>query len=64
MERIWLKHYPPGVPHDVDLSQYAGRFGQLRFRYATDPLVDGPGAWVDNVTTRNVVVSVPDVSCQ
>ena len=23
MERIWLEHYPPGVPHDVDLSQYA-----------------------------------------
>ena len=22
MERIWLKHYPPGVPHDVDLTQY------------------------------------------
>ncbi len=23
MERIWLKHYPPGVPHDVDLTQYS-----------------------------------------
>ena len=23
MERIWLKHYPPGVPHDVDVSQYS-----------------------------------------
>src|SRR5499426_1223654 len=23
MERIWLKHYPPGVPSDIDLSQYA-----------------------------------------
>jgi len=23
MERIWLKHYPPGVPHDVDLAQYS-----------------------------------------
>ncbi|MEY2919094.1 MAG: hypothetical protein RL261_399 [Pseudomonadota bacterium] len=23
MERIWLEHYPPGVPHDVDLSQYS-----------------------------------------
>jgi long-chain acyl-CoA synthetase len=23
MERIWLKHYPAGVPHDVDLTQYA-----------------------------------------
>jgi long-chain acyl-CoA synthetase len=23
MERIWLKHYPSGVPHDVDVDQYA-----------------------------------------
>ena len=23
MDRIWLKHYPPGVPHDVDVSQYS-----------------------------------------
>jgi long-chain acyl-CoA synthetase len=23
MERIWLKHYPAGVPHDVDVSQYS-----------------------------------------
>jgi len=22
MERFWLKHYPAGVPHDVDLTQY------------------------------------------
>jgi long-chain acyl-CoA synthetase len=22
MERFWLKHYPPGVTHDVDVSQY------------------------------------------
>ena len=22
MERIWLKNYPPGVPHDIDTSQY------------------------------------------
>ena len=22
MERIWLKHYPPGVPADIDTSQY------------------------------------------
>lgn len=22
MERIWLKHYPPGVPHEIDLSGY------------------------------------------
>jgi long-chain acyl-CoA synthetase len=23
MERIWLQHYPPGVPHDVDVTQYS-----------------------------------------
>ena len=22
MERIWLKNYPPGVPHDIDTEQY------------------------------------------
>src|ERR1700733_12395562 len=22
MERIWLKHYPPGVPADIDAAQY------------------------------------------
>src|SRR5665213_3035728 len=22
MERIWLKHYPPGVPGEIDVSQY------------------------------------------
>ena len=22
MDRFWLKHYPPGVPADVDLTQY------------------------------------------
>mgnify|MGYP000022834562 FL=1 len=23
MERIWLKNYPPGVPHDIDPDQYS-----------------------------------------
>ena len=22
MDRFWLKHYPPDVPADVDLTQY------------------------------------------
>jgi len=22
MEKIWLKHYPPGVPHEIDTTQY------------------------------------------
>lgn len=50
--------------YDVNLAPYAGRTGQIRFRFGSDPLVDGPGAWVDNVTTSNVVVSVPDITCQ
>jgi long-chain acyl-CoA synthetase len=39
MERVWLKSYPPGVPADIDLAEYAslrdilerscGRFGDL-----------------------------------
>ena len=23
MERIWLKNYPPGVPHEIDPNQYS-----------------------------------------
>ncbi len=23
MDKIWLKSYPPGVPHDVDPEQYS-----------------------------------------
>ena len=23
MDRFWLKHYPAGVPHDVDVDQYS-----------------------------------------
>ena len=23
MERIWLKHYPAGVPADIDVTQYS-----------------------------------------
>ena len=23
MERFWLKHYPPGVPADIDADQYS-----------------------------------------
>ncbi len=40
MERFWLKHYPPGVPHDVDVTQYASLAGLLDDsfrRYAARP---------------------------
>jgi len=52
--------------YDADLSAYAGRKGQIRFRFGSDPLVEAQpaGAWVDNVTTSNIIVSVPDTSCQ
>jgi long-chain acyl-CoA synthetase len=29
MDRIWLKHYPPGVPHDVDVDQYSSLIALL-----------------------------------
>jgi long-chain acyl-CoA synthetase len=37
MERIWLKHYPPGVPADVDVTQYSSLvelMGEAFDRYA------------------------------
>ena len=52
--------------YDVSLAAYAGATGRIRFRFGSDPLVNPSpaGAWVDNVTTREVVVSVPDITCQ
>ena len=29
MERIWLKHYPEGVPADIDVSVYPSLVGLL-----------------------------------
>jgi long-chain acyl-CoA synthetase len=29
MERIWLKNYPPGVPADVDVTQYSSLVGLM-----------------------------------
>jgi hypothetical protein len=51
--------------YDVNLTPYAGRTAQLRFRFGSDPLVSPPpaGAWVDNVTAKDVVVSVADPAC-
>jgi long-chain acyl-CoA synthetase len=34
MERIWLKHYPPGVPTDIDPSQYASLVALLEESFA------------------------------
>jgi long-chain acyl-CoA synthetase len=34
MERIWLKQYPPGVPADIDTSQYASLVALLEESFA------------------------------
>ncbi|RIK97796.1 MAG: long-chain fatty acid--CoA ligase [Proteobacteria bacterium] len=34
MERIWLKHYPAGVPHDIDPTQYASLVDLLEESFA------------------------------
>src|SRR5690606_16749843 len=34
MERIWLKHYPEGVPHDIDVTQYASLVELLEESFA------------------------------
>ena len=40
MERIWLEHYPKGVPADVDIDEYASVrevFEEACRKYATRP---------------------------
>ena len=34
MERIWLKHYPPGVPAEIDTTQYASLVALLEESFA------------------------------
>jgi len=34
MERIWLKQYPPGVPADIDVSQYSSLVALLEESFA------------------------------
>ena len=34
MERIWLKHYPPGVSAEIDPSQYASLVAMLEESFA------------------------------
>jgi len=29
MERLWLRHYPPGVPADIDPSRYPSLVAML-----------------------------------
>jgi hypothetical protein len=51
--------------YDVNLAAFAGQVIQVRFRFSSDELVDATaaGAWIDNITTNNVIVSVPSVPC-
>jgi acyl-CoA synthetase (AMP-forming)/AMP-acid ligase II len=35
MERIWLKNYPPGVPHDIDPNQYNSLTDMLESAFRT-----------------------------
>jgi hypothetical protein len=44
-------------PESFDLSAYAGKQILLSFRYVTDPGVDGPGWWVDNVKVGGTLIS-------
>ena len=40
MERIWLKHYPPGVPSEIDVNEYASVrevFEESCRKFATRP---------------------------
>ena len=34
MERIWLKHYPAGVPADIDVTQYGSLVELLEESFA------------------------------
>ena len=50
MERIWLQHYPQGVPHDVNTSQYPSVAALLEDsfrRYASHPFSVCMDVWMD-----------------
>jgi long-chain acyl-CoA synthetase len=47
MDRIWLKHYPTGVPHEVDIAAYSSLtdiFMQSCARFADKPAFSSMGA--------------------
>ena len=35
MDRIWLKHYPSGVPADIDISRYGSLVAMFEESFAT-----------------------------
>lgn len=51
----------------ADLSQFAGYRGRIRFKFSGDDLLDYPvagGAWIDNVSAKSMIVSVPSAGCR
>ncbi|MDR2326017.1 MAG: AMP-binding protein [Acidovorax sp.] len=50
MERIWLQHYPEGVPHEVDTTQYrsvAALLDEAFARHARNPFSVCMDVWMD-----------------
>lgn len=37
MDRVWLKHYPPGVPAEIDVDEYASIRDMMEATYASFP---------------------------
>jgi long-chain acyl-CoA synthetase len=49
MEKIWLKHYPPGVPETIDYPEIPlqGFLGDSVSRFPKNPAIIFPGAFAD-----------------
>ncbi len=51
MERIWLKHYPPGVPAEIDPSRYPSLVAMLEESFAKFTRPQRPSsAWARRMT--------------
>ena len=46
MDRIWLKHYPPGVPADIDPSQYRSIVALMDESFAKFRAAFVSGLWI------------------
>ena len=56
MERLWLRHYPPGVPADIDLSRYpslVAMFEEELQAHIADRRVPA-SAWARSLTYREL----------
>ena len=56
---------PKMTRYNINLADFAGRKGQVRFRFGADPLVSVPngGGWVDNVSATGIVVATQSKPC-